>query len=140
MICAAHASTVGHLYLITPAGLVLRASQGAETPAVELADRVTSYIDERQHQSDELDDMITGDLPDDEVLTSLVQAAGSSYELLPLGCAIDATSVLAGVAVVRVDEAHIRNQKQAQLLNALATSLLQTGDSHGMRLTGTDEK
>jgi hypothetical protein len=138
MICAAHAASVGHLYLITPAGLVLRASQGVESPAPELAERVSNYVSEKLHDADEMDDMVTGDLPDDDALTSLVQASGGSYELLPLGCAIDATSTLAGVAVVRVDEAHARNQKQAQLLNALATSLLQTGDSQGMRLTSAD--
>jgi hypothetical protein len=138
MICAAHAATVGHLYLITPAGLVLRASQGVDSPAPELAERVSSYVSEKLHDADEMDEMVTGDLPDDDALTSLVRASGGSYELLPLGCAIDATSTLAGVAVVRVDEAHTRNQKQAQLLNALATSLLQTGDSQGMRLTSAD--
>jgi hypothetical protein len=140
MICAAHAATVGHLYLITPAGLVLRASHGAESPARELADRVSSYVSDKLHAADEMDDMVTGDLPDDDTLTSLVQVAGGSYELLPLGCAIDATSMLAGVAVVRVDQTYTRNQKQAQLLNALATSLLQTGDSEGMRLTSATER
>jgi hypothetical protein len=138
MICAAHAASVGHLYLITPAGLVLRASHGADTPAPELADRVTEYVSEKLHAADEMDEMVTGDLPDDDALTSLIQASGGSYELLPLGCAIEATSTLAGVAVVRVETAHARNHKQAQLLNALATSLLQTGDSQGMRLTSAD--
>ena len=39
---------------------------------------------------------------------------------------------LAGVAVVGITETRVRNDKQAQLLNALATSLLEAGDSPGL--------
>ena len=135
MICAAHGASVGHLYLITPAGLVLRASQGADIPALELGQYVTRYVSDKQQRSADLDDMITGDLPHDDALTSLVQAAGTSYELLPLGCVIDSVSTLVGVTCVEVAQTRVRNEKQVQLLNALAASLLQSGDSPGLQLT-----
>ena len=134
MVCAAHGASVGHLYLITPAGLLLRASHGAESPSLELAQRVTRYISDKQQRSEDMDDMVTGELQQDDALTSLIQASGVSYELLPLGCVVESISTLAGVAVVEVAETRVRNQKQAQLLNALATNLLQTGDSPGLRL------
>jgi hypothetical protein len=141
MICAAHGSSVGHLYLITRAGLLLSASRGAETPALELAERVASYVAEQVSHAEGLDDMVTGDLPDGAALTALVDANGESYELLPLGCVIDATSTLAGVAVVRVAvaEGRVRNDKQAQLRSALAANLLQTGDSTGIRLSAAED-
>ncbi|HKP61056.1 MAG TPA: protein kinase [Polyangiales bacterium] len=138
MICASHAARAGHLYLISPAGLLLRASHGQKEPAPELAAHVSDYVTEKQQRAIDMDDMVTGDLPQDDALTSLIQASGTSYELLPLGCVTDATSTLAGIAVVEVNNARIRNERQAQLLNAIATSLLQSGDSQGLRLTAAD--
>jgi tetratricopeptide (TPR) repeat protein len=135
MICAAHGARVGHLYLITLAGLVLRTSHGADAPALELAQFVTHYVSDKQQRSEELDEMITGDLRHVDALTSLIQAAGTSYELLPLGCVVDSVSTIVGVAVVEVTQTRVRNEKQVQLLNALATSLLDTGDSPGLRFT-----
>jgi hypothetical protein len=49
-----------------------------------------------------------------------------------------AVSTLAGVAVIQVTHTRVRNEKQAQLLSALATSLLETGDCEGLRLTAPD--
>jgi hypothetical protein len=138
MICAAHASSVGHLYLTTPAGLVLRASLGTDTPAPELAERVTRYVTDKQQRSDQMDEMVTGDLADEDALTSLIQASGVSYELLPLGCVVDSIRTLVGVTVVEVAGTRFRNEKQGQLLNAVATNLLQTGDSAGVRVPADD--
>mgnify|MGYP003444457434 FL=1 len=135
MICAAHAASVGHLYLLTAAGLVLRASQGADSPAPELAGQVSRYVSDKQQRSDDLEEMVTGELAQEEQLTSLIRTEGLSYELLPLACVIDAVSTLAGVAVVEVSQARIRNEKQSQLLSALAMSMLQAGDCDGLRLT-----
>jgi hypothetical protein len=130
MICAAHGSGVGHLYLITPAGLVLRASHGAATPALALAERVARYVTDKQRHSEDIDDMVTGDLAQEQALTSLIDSAGVSYELLALSCVVDAISTLAGVAAIEVTETRVRNEKQTQLLNALAASLLHAGDGH----------
>ena len=138
MICSAHGSSVGHLYLITPAGLVLRASLGTELPEPELSQRVTLYVANKQQRSDELDDMVTGELVEDDALTSLVRADTASYELLPMTSVTAAVSTLAGVAVIQVTHTRVRNEKQAQLLSALATSLLETGDCEGLRLTAPD--
>jgi hypothetical protein len=100
-----------------------------------LAQFVTHYVSDKQQRSEELDEMITGDLRHADALTSLIQAAGTSYELLPLGCVVDSVSTIVGVAVVEVTQTRVRNEKQVQLLNALATSLLDTGDSPGLRFT-----
>jgi hypothetical protein len=140
MICAAHGARAGHLYLLSAAGLVLAASQGTGTPPAELAERVSRYVMNEKHRASEMDDMVTGDLPEDDALTSLVQTEGASYELLPLACVLEATSTLAGVAVVQVEETRMRNDKQAQLLNTLAANMLQTGDSHGLPLTAADRR
>lgn len=94
MICAAYGANVGHLYLLTPAGLVLRGSRGSELPGRELAHGVTRYIADKQQRSDDLDEMITGELANDQVLTSLIRADDCSYELLPLACVIEAASTL----------------------------------------------
>ncbi|HKU38517.1 MAG TPA: protein kinase [Polyangiales bacterium] len=133
MICAAHGARSGHLFLLTPAGPVLRASQGAAAPTAELAHTVSGYVADKQQQAEELDDMATGLLSEDSVLSAVVRVAGGSYELLPLSCVVDASSTLAGIAAIEVGEARARNDKQAQLLTALAASLLQSGDSHGLR-------
>lgn len=37
--------------------------------------------------------------------------------------------------MVQVNDARVRNEKQAQLLSALAASLLEAGDCEGLRLT-----
>jgi serine/threonine protein kinase len=137
-ICAALGASIGHLYLITPAGLVLRASRGAAEPDRELAQHVNDYLSEKRQRSEDMDDMVTGELPQDDAPSALIQAAGVSYELLPLSCIVDSSNMLVGIAAIEVSAARIRNEKQAQLLNALATNLLQAGDSPGLPFAAKD--
>ena len=134
MICSAHGASAGYLYLIGPAGLVLRASHGPDLPPAELVDQLTGYLDEKLQRAGDMDDMVTGDLPDDDALTSLVRVEEDSYEFLPLASVVEATSILAGVAVVAVTESRVRNAKQTHLLHAIAANLLQVGDTQGLRL------
>lgn len=138
MICSAHGTGVGYLYLLTPAGLVLRASRGSEQPASELRDHVTRFMADRREHSDELDEMITGELEQDDTLTSLIRAAGASYQFLSLACVIETVNTLVGVAVVEVSQASVGNEKQTQLLSALAASLLQSGDCEGLQLSAAE--
>jgi serine/threonine protein kinase len=132
MICAAYGAQAGHLFLLTPAGPVLRASQGGAGPSTELAEHVSSFIVKKQGQYSELDDMVTGELTSEAEQSATERLAGSSYELLLLGCVIGTTSTLAGVAAVEVGDTRARNERQSQLLSALARSLLQAGDSQGI--------
>jgi hypothetical protein len=114
---------------------MLRASHGSSVPSAEIAERVSDYVAEKQQHADELDDMATGALEDDEApLISAPQIEGSSYELLPLSCVVEMASVLVGVAVVEAPKALTRDVQQSELLHVLAASLLQAGDSQGVRL------
>jgi hypothetical protein len=131
MICAAYGARAGHLFLLTPAGPLLRASHGSAAPSAELAEQVSCYITMKQEQCNELDSMVTGDLMSEDEPSPDV-SAGQGYELLLLSCVVGTSSTLAGVAVVEVDENRPRNERQSQLLTALASSLLQAGDSQGI--------
>jgi hypothetical protein len=134
MICTARGASSGHMYLITPAGLALRASFGADAAQPELAELASDYISDKQKRSEALDDMLTGDLPEDGLLTAAVKAGDGSYELLPLGCVVNSISTLVGVVVIAVTHSSEHNARLAQLLNTIATNLLQAGDSPGLRL------
>jgi hypothetical protein len=134
-ICAAYGAREGYLFLLTPAGPVLSAAHGGIVPSVEVAARVSGYVAEKQQQAEDLDDMATGALVDEEApLERASQIEGSSYELLPLSCVVEATSVLIGVAVIEVARGRRRDVQQSELLHVLAASLLQAGDSRGLRL------
>ena len=122
MICSAHAARTGHLFLLTPAGPVLSASQGAATPPRALAAFVSDYASLRQQQAEELDDMETGALTGDSSLESALQIDDRRYELLPLSCAVDSSSVLVGLAVIERAEAQAASE-HTDLLSALAASL-----------------
>jgi hypothetical protein len=133
-ICAARGARGGYLYLLTPAGPMLRASHGGSVPSAEIAERVSDYVAEKQRHAGALDDMATGALEDGEApLVSAPQIEGSSHELLPLSCVVEVTSVLVGVAVVEAPRGLSRGV-QSELLHVLASSLLQAGDSLGVRL------
>jgi hypothetical protein len=136
MICAAHDASAGHLYLVAPSGLLLGASHGPDTPTLQLAEHVREYVVREQQREGAMDEMVTGELEDDVALAPTVQVAGASYELLPLKSLVDSISTLAGVAALPAKAARVRTEKQLRLLDALATHLLQTGDSSGVRSLG----
>ncbi|HKP58702.1 MAG TPA: protein kinase [Polyangiales bacterium] len=134
MICAAHVAREGYLFLLTPAGPVLRAVQGDSTPPAEVAERVSAYVAEQQHLAEQLDEIETNAGGGEATLPATIQVQGRSHELLPLNCVIESTSVLAGVAVVEIPPGPRQNSPQAPLMQALAAGLLQAGDSHGLRM------
>jgi tetratricopeptide (TPR) repeat protein len=133
-ICTALAASEGYLFLITPAGPVLRASQGGGTPARLIGERVAAYVSERQSDASDLDEMATGMLEDDVARVPTVQTGARRYELLPLGCVKGATSVLVGVAVIELAVDRERDPRRALLLHAVAQTLLTSGDSPGLAL------
>jgi len=129
MICAAHAASVGHLFLITPAGPVLAASLVESAPSASLLTQVSEYVARKQAHADGLDDMATGVLDEQEGTLVLSHTSRDTrYELLPLSSVENAASVLVGVAAIQVSEGRARNEKQLQLLSAIASSLAQHGD------------
>ncbi len=134
MICVAHGTREGYLFLLTHAGPVLRASHGSSAPRAVLSDRVADFVMEKQRHAEDLDDMVTGALDDGVVLEWTVRSDERSYKLLALSCVVEATSVLAGVAVIEVAEDRAGSEQQGQLLNVIAASLLQAGDSQGLTL------
>jgi hypothetical protein len=134
VICTAWASRAGYLFLLTPAGPVLRASRGGSSPPTKLTDMVTEYVAEQQRQVEELDDMATEAVATGANPSPAVHIDGNGYELLPLHCLIDDASVLAAVAVIEVGVASELDARRAQLLPVLGASLLRAGDAHGMRL------
>jgi hypothetical protein len=135
MICATYAASAGHLYLFSAAGLMLSASLGSDIVAPQLAERVSDFVGVERERAGLVDEMSTGEMNDDAPQTTTVQIAGNDYELLPLRCVIDAAGMLAGVAVVATNTNLQRTHRQIDLLHALASTLIQTGDSSGMRLT-----
>jgi hypothetical protein len=133
MICAAHDASAGHLYVIAASGLVLGASHGADTPTLQLAELVRQYAVQEQHREGAMDEMVTGELESELTLAPTVQVGAVRYELLPLNSVVDGVSTLAGVAALPAKDARVRSEKQLRLLDALATHLLQSGDSSGAR-------
>jgi hypothetical protein len=134
VICTAWGSQTGYLFLLTPAGPVLRASRGGSDPTPVLTDIVTQYVDEQRRHVDQLDDMATEALTTGATLSRTLQVEGSSYELLPLQCMSDEASVLAAVVVLEVRAASELDARRAQLLPVLAASLVGAGDGRGPRL------
>jgi hypothetical protein len=134
IICAAHAAREGYLFVVTPAGPVLRASHGGSTPPTEVTERVSAYVAEQLQLAEQLDDMATSIVAADATLPATLQVRGRSHELLPLSCVVEATSILAGIAVIEIPPGHRHNEQQAQLIRALAAGLLQAGDSQGIRM------
>jgi hypothetical protein len=47
-------------------------------------------------------------------------------------------NLLVGIAVIEGSDTRTRNERQQQLLNAIATSLLQHGDTQGVGLGADD--
>ena len=125
MICASYAARVGHLYLLTPAGPVLQASIGEASPPTELGRPVSNYVSDQQQQAEELDDMATGAITGSADLGSTVAVNGRNYELLPMGCVVEATSMLVGVVVIEGEAVQREAAPKRELLTAIAASLLE---------------
>jgi hypothetical protein len=129
LICAARGASAGHLYLITPDGPELAASHEDKAPPSALAGLVTSYVEDEHRRSATMDEMVTGDVQQAPGTASMEQAAGGGYELLPLGCVVGGASMWVAVAAITPTEQQMPSDKQAQLLNMLASSLLHGSDS-----------
>jgi serine/threonine protein kinase/tetratricopeptide (TPR) repeat protein len=122
-VCSAFGANLGHLYWVTPTAASLRASRGAEPASSELAEHVARYVADKQQSAEELDELVTGELSAEAMANPVVRVAHTSYELLPLQCVVDSQNACVGVVAIAHSEHRPRNQKQARLLHAVATSL-----------------
>jgi hypothetical protein len=130
LLCASRNASSGHLYLLSPGGLVLSASQGNLAAPPALAE-VREFLTRAQERVQDMDDMATGDLLADPAPGASLRVDGVEYELLLLSCVIDGVGRDAGVAAVAVSETPGDALRQAELLNALATHLLEASDGVG---------
>jgi len=129
-------ASVGHLYLVSPEGLVLSASHGNVTPPQQLVDQVREYLELERQKSGSITGMATGTLSDESPVSLTLQVEDLSYELLLLMCSVNGAFKVAGVAALaRIPgESRMLDAKQSQLLPVLAAHLLQAGDSTGILL------
>jgi hypothetical protein len=81
-----------------------------------------------------MDDRATGVLTEEVAPSATLIAGGSSYELLVLSCMVDGESKIAGIAAIAAGDGDYDAMKQAQLLQALASHLLERGDTVGYSL------
>jgi ABC-type transporter Mla MlaB component len=134
LLCASRTASAGHLYLASPGGLVLSASQGNPAPKPAL-DALQAFLAQTRDHAEEIDDMVTGELLEEATPSAIVEAEGVSYVLLPLICLVDDESTVAGVAAIALSDAPVDALRQGQLLNALATHLLETGEYTGVTIS-----
>jgi hypothetical protein len=134
LLCASRNTRAGHLYLASPAGLVLSASQGDPAPKPAL-EALREFLAQTRDHADEIDEMVTGELLEEATPSAIVQADGVSYALLPLVCLVEDESTVAGVAAIALSDAPVDVLRQGQLLNALATHLLETGEYTGVTIS-----
>jgi hypothetical protein len=134
LLCEARAASGGHLYLVSQEHPQLAASYGATTDPANLADYVREYLTQEQSRADTMTEIATGTiLGEMEAGQSTVSAGGIAYELLLLTCILEGSGVVAGVAAVVKGERRVHYIKQTQLLNTLASHLIQAGDVIGTR-------
>jgi hypothetical protein len=127
LICAAHATDRGHLYVPAGAALVRVASLGHEPPLPDL-DQLRDLITKAGEHASEVDEMTTGELSD-EAPGQTFRVGAATYELLLLSCVRANQTLLAGVAVVEVGTSTVDRQRSVQLRYALAAHVLEAGDS-----------
>ncbi|HKU38619.1 MAG TPA: protein kinase [Polyangiales bacterium] len=123
LICASRVATRGHLYLRTATGLSLAASVG-DQPPLPLA-QVQEFATRVQERAEDMDDMATGELLESPAPETLIAVGDVGYELLLLSCSVDDETRVAGVAAVANSGIAVDLVKQAQLLQVIATHLLE---------------
>jgi hypothetical protein len=128
LICASRRASSGHLYLTSPMGLMLSASQGEFAAPPVIAD-VREFLTCTREREEKIDEMATGDLPEAGALDNSIQVGKTRYALLVLSCIVDDERKIAGVAAIAAGDTLIDGLRQAQLLDVLASHLLEVGDS-----------
>jgi hypothetical protein len=130
LICHLRGASDGHLYLTSPQGLAIAASQGNKVPPHDLA-TLNALVAGALQRAAALDEMATDELAPESAPHLTIEADGVSYKLLLLSCTVGASERVAGLAAIAARDAPFDLLQQGQLLHALATHLLQLGDSTG---------
>jgi ABC-type transporter Mla MlaB component len=126
LLCASRNASCGHLYLISPDGLLLSASQGSPAPLPAVS-AVLEFLTLTQDRAADMDEMVTGELPTESAPSAWVHAEGIRYELLLLSRVTEYEQKIAGVAALALGDTPVDVLRQGQLLNVLATHLLEVG-------------
>jgi hypothetical protein len=125
-ICRANGVAAGHLYLMHSGVPVLAASRGAGAPDAALEMQIRDHLTTVALRTEELEDMLTGELEDGDDAFKTVAVGGREYTLLTLQCVVDEVGTVAGV-VALTGAAAKDYRTQTRLLQTIAASLLKHG-------------
>jgi hypothetical protein len=129
LICDARRSRGGHLYLQRRSGATLTASLGEAHASLQLTEAAHQLLAEESARSDvHTSDIATAALQDDEPGIARRELGGVTYELLVLRSLLQGARQIAGVAAVVAGAEPRIDARQLQLLEIVATHLLQSGD------------
>lgn len=129
-LCGEQGCEVGHLYFVSELGLTLADSRGAG-PDTQLQTELDAWLANERARAEELDDMATGGLSQEQAECARVHGGHGSYELQPLHCIVDGRAKLVAVAALRGGDVAALSSKRAEL-QMLAQQLLRAGDSTGL--------
>jgi serine/threonine protein kinase/ABC-type transporter Mla MlaB component len=127
LLCEFRKTDTGHLYLPSPVGLVLCASQGEHAQPADPS-ALSRFLDQAQAHSHAMDHMATEEPVDDTLANTMLAGTGCSYELLLLSSVVADTWQVAAVAAVAHNGASFEPLRQRQLLSALAEHLLEDSE------------
>ena len=133
LICSSRNVSAGQLYLTSATGLTLAAAIGGKPSLLNL-EPLYAFLARSEERAADMDDMSTGELTEEVAPSATLAVGGVTYELLVLSCMVDAESKVAGIAAIEQGDGEYDALKQAQLLQALASHLLERGDTMGYSL------
>jgi hypothetical protein len=87
------------------------------------------FLERSQERAADMDEMATGELSEEAAPALTLSADGVTYELLMLSCMVDGYSRVAGIAAVPAAEGSHDPLRQTQLLQALASHLLEPANA-----------
>jgi serine/threonine protein kinase len=125
-ICKANGVTAGHLYLLNSGVPVLAATRGTQAPDAALATQIRGHITTVALQTQELEDMLTGELNAEDDGIKTVAVGGTEYTLLTLQCVVNEVGTIAAVVALKGGAAK-DYRAQTRLLQTLAASLMKHG-------------
>jgi hypothetical protein len=125
-ICKANGVAAGHLFLVDSGVPVLAASRGERGPDAQLALQIRDHITTVALQTQELEDMLTGELEEGDDGFKTVDIDGTEYTLLTLQCVVNQVGTIAGVVALKGGAAK-DPRTQTRLLQTIAASLMKHG-------------
>ncbi len=125
-ICRVNGVAAGHLYILESGVPVLAASRGAGAPNAALAAQIRDHLSTVALRTEELEEMLTGELEEGDDAIRTIDVAGTEYRLLTLQCVVNDVGTVAGVVALPGGAAR-DYRTQTRLLQALAASLLKHG-------------